>query len=117
LRRMFAARGAAGTGQRGLSRPAPGACRVRSVPTSLDWSDRACEAAISRRALSGVAAGRLLRRAGQAVLRAPIAGRADRDVPPGRSGPTAIPSGLKPAATGHLRTAGFPYVLPGQRAR
>jgi hypothetical protein len=25
---------------------------------------------------------------------------------------TAIPSGLKPAATGHLRTAGFPYVLP-----
>ena len=30
---------------------------------------------------------------------------------------TAIPSGLKPAVTGHLRTAGFPYVLPGQRAR
>ena len=30
---------------------------------------------------------------------------------------TAIPSGLKPAATGHLRTAVFPYVLPGQRAR
>ena len=30
---------------------------------------------------------------------------------------TAIPSGLKPAATGHLRTAGFPYVLPDQRAR
>ena len=30
---------------------------------------------------------------------------------------TAIPSGLKPAATGHLRTAGFPYVLPGQRVR
>lgn len=30
---------------------------------------------------------------------------------------TAIPSGLKPAATGHLRTALFPYVLPGQRAR
>ena len=30
---------------------------------------------------------------------------------------TAIPSVLKPAATGHLRTAVFPYVLPGQRAR
>jgi len=30
---------------------------------------------------------------------------------------TAIPSGLKPAATGHLRTAVFPYVLPAQRAR
>jgi Domain of unknown function (DUF4331) len=30
---------------------------------------------------------------------------------------TAVPSGLKPAVTGHLRTAGFPYVLPGQRAR
>jgi hypothetical protein len=30
---------------------------------------------------------------------------------------TAIRSGLKPAATGHLRTAGFPYILPAQRAR
>jgi len=30
---------------------------------------------------------------------------------------TAIPSGLKPAVTGHLRTAVFPYVLPGERAR
>jgi len=40
---------------------------------------------------SWVAAGRLLRRAGQAVLRAPIAGRADRDMLPGRSGPVAVP--------------------------
>jgi hypothetical protein len=41
--------------------------------------------------LSWVASGRLLRRAGQAVLRAPIAGRPDRDVLPGRSGPVAVP--------------------------
>ena len=30
---------------------------------------------------------------------------------------TAIPSGLKPAVTGHLRTGDFPYVVPGHSTK
>jgi hypothetical protein len=62
------------------------------------------------RPLSWVAAGRLLRRAGRAVLRAPIAGRADRDVLPGRSGPVAV---LVPVRLEHDRLGEGPV---GDRA-
>jgi len=61
------------------------------VPTSPGWSDRVREAAISQGAIVLGCRRAPAAPAGQAVLRAPIAGRADRDVLPGRSGPVAVP--------------------------
>jgi len=52
------------------------------VPTSPGWSDRVREAAISQGAIVLGCRRAPAAPAGQAVLRAPIAGRADRDVLP-----------------------------------